>query len=235
MTAPLVVARNVVKSYQALRPLRLQSLTLSPGAIVALTGLDAQAAEVLVGLLTGALLPEEGEVELFGRSTRSVTDSDAWLAMLDRVGLLTDRAVLIGSFTAAQNIAMPFTLQVDPLADEVRARVEALAAEVGLRGGDIARQVAEAPAEVVTRVRLARALALNPTLLLAEHPSAALPRDRVTAFAGDMARIARRRGLAVLAVTADDVFARALGGDVLRHEPASGALRARSRWRKIFG
>ena len=66
---------------------------------------------MLVGLLTGALLPDAGDVQLFGKSTRDVGDSDAWLAMLDGVGILTDRAVLIEQFTVEQNIAMPFTLR----------------------------------------------------------------------------------------------------------------------------
>jgi hypothetical protein len=61
-----------------------------------------------------------------------------------------------------------------------------------------------------------------------------LPRDGVTAFAADMRRVARDRELAVLALTADDVFASALGGQMLTHEPATGALRAPSAWRKIF-
>ena len=42
--------------------------------------------------------------------------------MLDGVGILTDRAVLIAQFSVEQNIAMPFTLAVDPVADDVRPR-----------------------------------------------------------------------------------------------------------------
>jgi hypothetical protein len=41
--------------------------------------------------------------------------------------------------------------------------------------------------------------------------------------------------LSVLALTADEPFAAALGGQVLTHEPATGVLRPRSSWRKIFG
>jgi ABC-type lipoprotein export system ATPase subunit len=88
---------------------------------------------------------------------------------------------------------------------------------------------------VVARVHLARALALDPALLIAEHPSASLPREAVKAFARDIARIARAREMAVLAITADNVFAQVLGGQTFTHEPATGALRTRSAWRKIFG
>jgi hypothetical protein len=58
-----------------------------------------------------------------------------------------------------------------------------------------------------------------------------LPGDDVKAFARDMARAAADRQLAVLALTADEAFARALGGIVLMHKPATGNLRRRSLWR----
>jgi ABC-type lipoprotein export system ATPase subunit len=234
-SAPLIRVRQVVKNYQGLRPLRIESFDLAPDTKTSLVGLDAAAAEMFVGLLTGAVLPDAGDVQIFGKSTRDVSDSDAWLAMLDGVGILTDRAVLIGQFSVEQNIGIPFTLQVDPLGEETRRHVAALAAEVGVASADLTRRVAESPPGVVARVRLARALALNPALLLVEHPSATLPRDEVKAYAADLGRIAQQRKLAVLAMTADDLFANALGGQVLVHEPATGALRPRSVWRRVFG
>jgi predicted ABC-type transport system involved in lysophospholipase L1 biosynthesis ATPase subunit len=226
----VVSVRGLVKNYAGLRPLRLQSLDVQRGQLMSLVGLDAQAAEVLVGLLTGALLPDEGEIRLFDQSTAEVTDSDAWLAMLDGVGIITERAVLIEQFSVEQNIAMPFTLEVDPISSEVRPRVEALSREVGLDPAVWQAAVARAGAEAQTRVRMARALALSPKLLLAEHPSASLPRERVAQVARDLARIAKGRDLAVLAMTADLDFARALEGDTLVHEPATGALKPRRRF-----
>ena len=235
MTEPLVSVKGLVKTYQALRPLRVESLSVHRGDVISISGLDAQAAEMFVGLLTGAVLPDEGEIKLFGKSTTDVADSDAWLAMLDSVGIMTDRAVLIGQFSVEQNIAMPFTLAVDPVAEAMRGPVAALAEDVGLTAADLHTRVGESRPEVQARVRLARALALDPSVLFVEHPSASLPRETVKAFAADLARVARARQLAVLTITADEAFATALGGQVLTHEPASGALRARSSWRKLFG
>jgi predicted ABC-type transport system involved in lysophospholipase L1 biosynthesis ATPase subunit len=231
----VVKVQGLVKQYQALRPLRIESLVVKRGEVVSLMGLDAAAAEMFVGLLTGAVLPDEGDVHLLGRSTRDVADSDAWLHMLDAVGIVTDRAVLIAQFSVEQNIAIPFTLQVDPVNDETRGRVAGLAADVGLTPADLPRQVAQSSPQVVARVRLARALALDPKALFVEHPSATLPREAVKDFAADVARIARDRQLTVLTITADEAFATALGGSVLSHEPATGTLRPRSLWRKIFG
>ena len=231
----IVEIHNLVKNYSSLRPLRIRELSMTEGQIVSIVGPDAPAAEVLVGLLTGALLPDEGEIRLFDRPTTDVRDADAWLQMLDGVGIVTERAVLIPQFSAAQNIAMPFTLEVDPIASGVRPRVEALAREVGLAEPEWSLAVGQAGPEAQTRVRLARALALAPRLLLTEHPSASLPREAVDRVARDVARLAAARSLAVLTITADDQFARALGGTVLRHDAASGEFKPASVWRKLFG
>jgi len=232
---PIITVQGVVKDHQALRPLRVENFVLHRGDIVSFSGLDAQAAEVLVGLLTGALLPDTGVITLFGKATREVDDSEAWLAMLDGVGILTDRAVLIGRFTVEQNIAMPLTLEVDPVLPDVRSRVSQLASEVGLIDADLSTPVEEATSEVNARVRLARALALTPAVLLAEHSSATLQRGAVKAFGADLKRVARSRGLAVLAITEDEAFARALGGTMLSLDPATGRLRPRRSWNKLFG
>jgi putative ABC transport system ATP-binding protein len=226
--------RDVVKPYQGLRPLRIRELSMAEGERITIVGLDAAAAEVFVGLVTGALLPESGAISLFERSTADVADSDAWLAMLDGVGIVTDRAVLIDQFSAQQNIAMPFTLYVDPVPSEVHEQVTALAREAGLDEVLWAAPVGRSGSEAQLRVRLARALALNPRLLLLEHPSATLPRDAVARMATDVKRIADRRRMALLTITADVEFAAALGGSVLTHEPATGALKPPSVWRKLF-
>ena len=85
------------------------------------------------------------------------------------------------------------------------------------------------------RVHLARALALGPKLLIAEHPSAALPRESVAGFGGDLGNVARTRGLGLIAITADDSLAKAVGGTRLELVAATGELRTLSRIRRLFG
>jgi peptide/nickel transport system ATP-binding protein len=197
---------------------------VAPGTIVSVAGIDAMAAEVLVNLMTAAVCPDAGEVRLFGTSTAAIDDYAAWLQMLDGLGLLTDRAVLLSQCTVAQNLALPLTLTVDPIQPAVLARVRALATEVGIGEDQLERFVHQAPPEILQRVRLGRALALGPRLLVAEHPSATLPRDAVAPLARDLAVIAERRGLGLLAISADRDFIRALGGTALTLDPATGVL-----------
>ena len=75
------------------------------------------------------------------------------------------------------------------------------------------------------RIHVARALALKPRLVIAEHPTATLPRDGVSAFAADLSRAARSGGASLLVLTADDEFAKALGGRRLLLQPATGELK----------
>ena len=72
----LLEIRGLVKNYQALRPLRIRELVVSAGTIVSLGGIDAIAAETLVHLVTGATLPDEGDVIMLGKNTRAITDSE---------------------------------------------------------------------------------------------------------------------------------------------------------------
>jgi len=222
------------KAYGGLRPLRLQSLQVLPGVLVAVMGLDAPAAEMFTNLATGAILPDQGEVRLFGRSTAAVTDPDDWLTLLDRVGILTDRAVLLDTYTVAQNLAMPLTLDVDPLSSELARTAADLAGEVGLEGALLELPVSALGAPDRLRVRFGRALALSPALLLMEHPTATLEPADVGAFAQDVRRVVHSRDLAAVAVTADRAFAEAATPDVRELRPADGVLQPRARaWGRV--
>ncbi len=237
MSDPSLVVHGLVKSYGALRPLRIASLALLPAQRVAVAGLDGPAAEVLVNLLTGATLPEAGEIRLFGRATAAITDADDWLKTLDRFGIVSVRALLLGELTTAQSIAMSFTLSIDPVPARVLADVSRLAAEVGLTA-DLPIRVGDLPPAARARIHVARALALDPALLVLEHANALVaggPPGAPARLARDVARIARRRGIALLALTADPAFARAVAHDVFTFDAATGTLLRQSGWRRWIG
>jgi len=227
----LVRIRGLTKDYRSLRPLRIAELDVPPRRSVALVGFDRMMAEVFVDLITGAVLPDSGEVMAFGRPTSSIGDPDGWLATLDQFGLLTDRAVLVEQFTVEQNLALPLSLAMDDLSSEVRGRVADLAAEVGL-ARDLQRQAAALEPGQRARIRLGRAIALAPKVLVAEHPNATLPERDASSLAADISRIVETRGIASLVITADRAFARAAAREVLVHEPATGTLKPAFGWRR---
>jgi ABC-type transporter Mla maintaining outer membrane lipid asymmetry ATPase subunit MlaF len=226
---PVLQLHRVRKHYGGLRPLRIDDLVVDAGESVSIANLDAQAAETFVNLVTGATLPDEGTVEIFGRPSNDILDSSDWLNLLDRFGLVTDRIILLDPLTVAQNLAVPFTLELDPLSESVLPRVEELARETGLQTV-LDRPVAEVSAGLRARVRLARALALNPDLLLLEHATATLSRAEITAFAKLIVQTLGVRRCALVALTADQPFARSLGGRQMVLHLGTGVLHRFSRW-----
>lgn len=221
----MIEIKNLVKEHQGLRPLRIQSLVVNAGDIVSLAGLDALTAEVFVNLVTGATLADTGDVVLFGRNTKEILNADAWFKSLEGLAMVSERGVMVEGFTPLQNIAMPITLTVDPIEPDVLPGVIALAQEMRLPQALLEVPVGKLTPVDKMRTLVARALALEPRLLIAEHPTATLPREAVAEFGDDLARVARKRGLALVALTADDAFAKALGGQRLVLNPANGELK----------
>ena len=229
----LLRLRGVSKDYRSLRPLRIAELDLPPGRSLALLGFDQTMAEVLVDLITGAILPDSGEIVAFGQHTSSIADPGSWLTTLDQFGLFTDRAVLVEQFTVEQNLALPLSITVEDMTPEIRARVAELASEIGL-ANELRRQAGVLEPALRARIRLGRALALAPRVLVAEHPNATLSAQEASALGTDMARIIETRGIASIVLTADQSFARAVSTEILVLEPATGALKPASSWRRWF-
>jgi ABC-type sulfate/molybdate transport systems ATPase subunit len=152
---------------------------------------------------------------------------------LDQFGLFTDRAVLVEQFTVEQNLALPLSITVEDMTPDIRARVAELASEIGL-ANELRRQAGVLGPELRARIRLGRALALAPRVLVAEHPNATLSAQEASALGTDMARIIETRGIASIVLTADQSFARAVSKEILVLEPATGALKPASSWRRWF-
>jgi ABC-type polar amino acid transport system ATPase subunit len=74
------------------------------------------------------------------------------------------------------------------------------------------------------RLQLARALALDPSLLLFEHPTAPLTPEMRAPFAEQVAEVARTRGLTLIACSQDRAFAEAVATRYLQLQPATGDL-----------
>jgi ABC-type lipoprotein export system ATPase subunit len=231
-SVPVLRMANVRKQYNALRPLRMNDLVVEAGERVALSGLDAGAAEVLVNLVTGASVPDEGEVLIQGRSTASIADADEWLASLDRFGIVSPRAVLLDAATLLQNLTMPLTLQIDPVPEDAAATARAIAREAGIGEEWLERPVAALPAAIRMRAHLVRAVVLEPALLILEHPTATLEKGEGTALGEAVARVTGARTLTTLIVSEDADFARAAASRRLALQPASGDLKPR---RGFFG
>jgi ABC-type lipoprotein export system ATPase subunit len=145
--------------------------------------------------------------------------------------VVSHRAVLVGSMSILSNLALPLTVSVEPVAADVRTRVEAVARDVGL-----AMERLESPASTLSaverlRVHLARALMQEPDLILLEHPTSGLPDAPDRASYGHALRSAADAGRAGwVAISDDAVFAKAAGGIHLRVRRETGDVHAQRSW-----
>lgn len=230
----LIEISGLVKAYQSLRPLRIGRLNVARSDRLALAGFDATAAEMFVYLVTGAALPDEGHVRVAGRDTRDIATDTEWLSSLDRFGIVTHRAILLEGMSVAANLALPLTLSIDPMADDVRERVAREAADAGLAPDLLDRRAHELTEEERLRVHLARAIAVGPQLLMLEHPTARLQDRERSARVGETLRaLSAARGFGWIALTEDTAFAEAAGGTRLTLVAATGELTpGKSGWRR---
>ena len=211
----------------------MNNLSIEAGERVALSGLDAGAAEVLVNLVTGASLPDEGDVVVLDRSTASISDGEAWLEWLDRFGIVSPRAVLLDAATLLQNLAMPITLDIDPVQPDVKARVVQLARDAGIDEATLDRPIAALDAAIRMRAHLVRAVALDPSLLILEHPTAGLAAGEGKPFGEVVARVAGARSLATLIISEDEAFSTAAATRRLALHAATGDLKPPRK--RLFG
>ena len=224
--APMIRIEGVVKAFQALRPLRIADLSIHSHDRLVLSGLDEMAAEMFVYLVTGAALPDEGRVQVLGRDTREIATDTEWLTSLDCFGIVTRRAVLLDNMSVAANLALPLTIAIDPMADDMRARVGKEAEAAGLPAGKLDGAVGALTEAERLRVHLARAAAAGPQLLMLEHPTAALENGEQSADFGKALRsLSDARGFGWIALSEDQAFAAASNGARLRLDAATGTIK----------
>lgn len=232
---PVVEIAGLVKDYKGLRPLRVASLVVGDGERVAIAGLDATAAEVLVNLVNGAILPDSGHVRVFGRDTAEIGTESDWLASLERFGIVTARAVLLEGATLMQNMALPMTLEIDRVPDEVQGRIRAIAARVGIAEPLLDALAGDVAPDVRMRVHLARAVTLKPEVLLLEHPTLGVDPKAVPSLAHDVLRVLAEDELTVLVVTNDATFRGVVAQRAYTLRPGTGELVMEKGWRRWLG
>jgi phospholipid/cholesterol/gamma-HCH transport system ATP-binding protein len=147
--------------------LRDIALSVPQGSVTAVLGPSGSGKSTLLAALTGELVPATGTVEIFGEQVPRA--QKALLAMRKRVGVLLQGNGLLTDLTAAENVALPLRTHTD-LPDAVIRRLVAMKLHaVGLRAAaDLFPR--ELSGGMARRVALARALALDPPLMVYDEP-----------------------------------------------------------------
>ena len=161
------VSKTVPSGAGSLTILHPLDLTIDGGRVVAITGPSGSGKSTLLGLLAGLDAPSAGSVVLDGVDI-TVLDEDS-LARLrgTRIGFVFQFFHLLPSLTALENVLVPMEIAGAPNA---AARAKELLGEVGLqeRGHHYPSQLSGGEQQ---RIAIARALANNPPILLADEPT----------------------------------------------------------------
>lgn len=228
---PVIEIRDLVKGAGGPAPLRVRELVVDASDRTVVGGIDRPTAELLVHLITGAAVPDEGSVRVAGVDTRSIATDKEWLNSLDRFGLVSDRAVLLDSLPVAANLALPLTLAIEPMEPETRRDVDRLAREVALDAGALDRPMSSLSPFDRLRVHLARALANGPDLLLLEDPTAGLRDPAASAAFGELLRdVSAARPVGWLGFSNDVAFTQASAGVAVSLDVHTGVVKRPRRW-----
>jgi len=204
-----VCAEGVTKIYRSgrgtkgppIQAVHSVDLAVAPGELVLLMGPSGSGKSTLLSMIGCILRPTSGRISLNGREVTGLRDEEMAKVRLREIGFVFQDASLLPALTAVENVEMPLELQRIRGA-EARRRAMALLESVGL-GAKANEHPRDLSGGEKQRVGIARAMAANPGILLADEPTAALDLASGRTVFGHLRRLAREEGRAVLVVTHD--------------------------------
>lgn len=206
--APLLVAQGVTKTLpEGVTLVSDINLTIDGGEFVAITGPSGSGKSSLLYLLGLLDRPTSGRVLLEGRDTAALPAPDLAALRLARLGFVFQFHFLLPEFSALDNVLIPIRRRAALARPAAEARARMLLDALGLAPA-AEKMPDQLSGGMRQRVAVARALANDPVLLLADEPTGNLDTKNAAAVFDIFARLAREEGRAVLVVTHDAELAR---------------------------
>jgi phospholipid/cholesterol/gamma-HCH transport system ATP-binding protein len=193
--------KGVMKSFGAKRVLNDVSFQIGQGHALCLLGRSGTGKSVTLKLIMALMRPDSGEVWVDQENV--VGSGEHQLSLVRRkLGYLFQDAALFDSLTLYENLALPLSRLTKKSKDQIDDAIQRVLTDVGL-GADGAKYPSALSGGMKKRAGLARALVLEPKILLADEPSSGL--DRITAAEIDELLIRRKaeHGTALIIVTHD--------------------------------
>ena len=218
-SVPALLACGIRKSYAVpggrLEVLRGLDLEVPRGMLLAIVGASGSGKSTLLNVLGTLDEPDGGTLELAGHRVAGLSETARCRLRMRLLGFVFQFHHLLPEFTAEENVMMPLLLAGRDF-ESARARARDLLSAVGL-----ADRALHVPSELsggeAQRVAVARALAPEPRLLLADEPSGNLDAAAATRLHSLMSSLVRERHQTVVIVTHDDRLAE-MADRVLRLE-----------------
>jgi len=173
--------------------------TIRTGELVVLLGRSGSGKSTLLNLIAGLDRPTSGEIRLEGREIGRLSEDERTLVRRERIGFVFQFFNLVPTLTVEENVLLPFELR-GRVAPAERERARALLAEVALgdRREDLPERLSGGEQQ---RVAVARALAADPALVLADEPTGNLDLETGLEVLDLLDRLTRKTGKTLLMVT----------------------------------
>lgn len=177
-------------------------LDVTKGEVIGLVGGSGTGKSVLLREIVGLMVPSAGRIEVLGKDTENLSESER-LSLQARWGMLFQDGALFSSLTVLENIKVPLKehTRLPPDLIEEIARVKV--AMVGLPPDAGAKYPSQLSGGMRKRAGLARALAMDPEILFLDEPTAGLDPIGASAFDDLIGSLQKSLGLTVFMVTHD--------------------------------
>ncbi len=204
-----IECRDVKKSFGRNAVLNGLNIGIPDGMISIVLGPSGTGKSVLIKHLIGLLFPDQGDVIVHGKSVPRMTMSEL-LAMRRKFGILFQDGALFGSMPLYDNVAFPLRQHTDFSEAQIRDIVRSRMADVGLSGAED-RMPNEISGGMRKRAGFARALVLDPEIVMFDEPDSGLDPVRTALLCGLIKEMHTRHGGTYIVITHDIASARRIG------------------------
>jgi putative ABC transport system ATP-binding protein len=202
---PVVELKDVTRTYRQgdvdVNALRGVTLTINKGEFTAVCGPSGSGKTTILNIIGALDLVSSGKVSVEGHDLSTLSRRELSIIRRDRIGFVFQAYNLIPVLTAYENAEIVMSLQ-GIAADERRNRVMDLLSEVGLEGMEH-RKPHQLSGGQQQRIAIARAIAANPAVILADEPTANVDSDTADKLLDIMEELNRNRGVTFIFSTHD--------------------------------
>lgn len=201
----MIKAGGIEKSFGALKVLKGIDMQVDKGEIVAVLGASGAGKSTLLQILGTLSRPDAGELYIDGVNPFALSDRKASLFRNSRIGFVFQSHNLLPEFTAIENVMIPLVIGGRSLSS-ARAAAEPMLKMVGLsdRASHKPSQLSGGESQ---RVAIARSLACNPAIVLADEPTGNLDSATKEEIYSLLFSMREQLGQTMVIVTHDETFA----------------------------
>jgi phospholipid/cholesterol/gamma-HCH transport system ATP-binding protein len=217
---------NVSKAFGKIKILENASFEINEGKALVILGRSGTGKSVTLKMMIGLLKPDQGEIFIHGKEITAL-DSGELSEVRKDMGFLFQNAALFDSISVGENVAFPMRRHGKFAEEEIRQRATERLAQVSLKD-TYDKMPSDLSGGMKKRAAMARALALDPSVLLVDEPSAGL--DPITSAEIDQLLIDLKgeAKTTLVVVTHNIPSARRIGDEIIVLD--NGSIIARGSW-----